>query len=394
MQTKKHFLTFLVIGCLLLVVSYVFIFQTVFATVPLQSHPAEQIAPGTFNEGDFFFPSTSKLGIGTTTTPVYKLDVQGGQINSSGGLCIAGTCKTAWDTVTNYWTALENNIYNNNSGNVGIGTTAPNAKLDINGGYIYLDDKYGVFLDSGLTYGWKPYNSTNNSMEFYTNSGTPSVIINMLGNVGIGQTSPTSGHLEVYGSGNQIWSTSIGTSGANRGILARAIGSGATTNTGGEFSSDGASTNYGIRISGPTNNINNFAIYSDSTAQSYFAGNVGIGTTNPTTGKLVVSGGNLDMTTNKIINLATPTASSDAATKSYVDGRGPTSWTCTSREGPLMDWYMDAACCMDDERLINGSCLNYDEGTRTLDDEYYVDNCWQCEWSASGNGKVRITCCK
>jgi len=72
------------------------------------------------------------VGIGTTG-PNYKLDVQGGQINASGGLCIAGTCKTAWDTVTNYWTASGNNIYNNNSGNVGIGTTAPGYKLDISG---------------------------------------------------------------------------------------------------------------------------------------------------------------------------------------------------------------------------------------------------------------------
>ena len=56
-------------------------------------------------------------------------------------------------------------------------------------------------------------------------------------------------------------------------------------------------------------------------------GNVGIGTTGPTTGKLVVSGGKLDMSTNEIINVAGPTASSSVATKGYVDaaaaGRGP-----------------------------------------------------------------------
>ena len=37
------------------------------------------------------------LGIGTST-PVYKLDV-GGQINTSGGFCIAGDCKTSWSQV-------------------------------------------------------------------------------------------------------------------------------------------------------------------------------------------------------------------------------------------------------------------------------------------------------
>lgn len=49
------------------------------------------------------------------------------------------------------------------------------------------------------------------------------------------------------------------------------------------------------------------------------AGPVGIGTASPTTGKLVVSGGNVDVSSNKIINLAAPTASTDAATKGYVD---------------------------------------------------------------------------
>ncbi|MDP3057558.1 MAG: hypothetical protein Q8N37_03500 [bacterium] len=50
-------------------------------------------------------------------------------------------------------------------------------------------------------------------------------------------------------------------------------------------------------------------------------GNVGIGTTNPTTGKLVVSGGNIDITGNRIINLAAPIASTDVATKGYVDAQ-------------------------------------------------------------------------
>ena len=35
------------------------------------------------------------MGIGTAS-PGYKIDVQGGQINASGGLCIAGDCKTSW----------------------------------------------------------------------------------------------------------------------------------------------------------------------------------------------------------------------------------------------------------------------------------------------------------
>lgn len=41
---------------------------------------------------------TGRVGIGTTN-PGYILDVQNGQMNASGGLCIAGDCKIAWSQV-------------------------------------------------------------------------------------------------------------------------------------------------------------------------------------------------------------------------------------------------------------------------------------------------------
>ncbi len=43
------------------------------------------------------YENGTNVGIGTTN-PGYKLDVQNGQINAAGGLCIGGTCQTSWPT--------------------------------------------------------------------------------------------------------------------------------------------------------------------------------------------------------------------------------------------------------------------------------------------------------
>lgn len=82
------------------------------------------------------YDNSTNVGIGKTN-PGATLDVVG-SINSSGtvngtGLCMAGDCKTSWASVTGPWTANGTHIYNNNSGNVGIGATNPAAKLDVAG---------------------------------------------------------------------------------------------------------------------------------------------------------------------------------------------------------------------------------------------------------------------
>jgi len=75
--------------------------------------------------------NTGNIGVGIAE-PGYRLDVQGGQINTSEGLCIAGDCKTAWSQVGSQWTTSGTTI-NYATGNVGIGTATPTEKLDVNG---------------------------------------------------------------------------------------------------------------------------------------------------------------------------------------------------------------------------------------------------------------------
>jgi hypothetical protein len=124
---------------------------------------------------------------------------------------------SSWNAVnsggsgSNYWTASGNNIYNSNTGNVGIGIAAPAAKLHlaglmkIDGGQIDIDDNIAKvrLIYNGSPKGYFQLGGSSGNIEIGTNvtsnatgklyletQGFPRFTILPEGNVGIGTINP------------------------------------------------------------------------------------------------------------------------------------------------------------------------------------------------------------
>ena len=105
------------------------------------------------------------------------------------------------------------NLNITSSGEVGIGTTSPSAKLELAGTYgnTKLDGHFIGFTRASANYLWA--NATGGDLRFTVNGnaiGSPSMIINTSGNVGIGTTSPA-GKLDIEDSQTQSGSSATPT---------------------------------------------------------------------------------------------------------------------------------------------------------------------------------------
>lgn len=133
--------------------------------------------------------STGNVGIGTPT-PGYRLDVQGGSINTSQNLCINGDCKSAWSQVASQWANGTSSI-NYAGGSVGIGIASPVYSLDVNGGANGFRAKAASALST-------------DTIATFENSSAIQMIVRANGNVGIATTAPTeklhvTGNIKVTG---------------------------------------------------------------------------------------------------------------------------------------------------------------------------------------------------
>jgi hypothetical protein len=240
------------------------------------------------------------VGIGTTT-PAYKLDVVG-QINSSGGLCISGDCKTSWSQVggSSQWTTSGSGIYY--TGNVSIGTNAISYPLFVS----TSSDNLFAIQRTGATYPTIFKQGTDGALVI--NNNNSDIVAIKSGNVGIGTTVPGSYKLSISGpsvntgASGLMLTTPGGAQGERSAITLYSTFQGTSDNiprrtadiiagyNGGAWGNEYLSFNIGNNGS-----ANDSAVVTSEKMRIQSNGNVGIGTTAPNARLHVVQpGGNVN----------------------------------------------------------------------------------------------------
>lgn len=248
------------------------------------------------------------VGVGLTG-PAYKLDVNG-PINAaaSGGLCIAGVCKTNWDQVqgTSYWTQSGSNLYaSSTTWNVGIGNTDPGSyKLKVTG----TTQTTGFQLGTSATAGQVLTADASGVGTWQAVSALPSGTS--------GQTLRHNGTTWVANSGlyNNGSYVGIWTSGA--GVSLDVLDTNGTTIRVGRSPLSTFPTTLNLGTDGSSGFISSsggagaliFRINDAEKVRIDTTGNVGIGTASPGSNKLAIVGGNLDLGGNNITGVNKITA--------------------------------------------------------------------------------------
>ncbi|MDO9185142.1 MAG: hypothetical protein Q7W13_03950 [Bacteroidia bacterium] len=247
--------------------------STVPATDFIGTTDAVDLVSRTNNIERMRITSAGDIGIGTAT-PSYKLDVQQGSsrfqsTNQYPQILQAGNTLLPFSSVIQFKKYDGTQLWQFGAGAL-VGT----------------QQEFGLYDD--VNSAWRLYVNPTGNVGIGTS--TPSKTLSVLGtgyfsgNTGIGVVPSNLAQLEVTDAtiGLGLYVSQVKATGLNYAIASQIGGSG-TLNVAGQFGAQNAISNYAILIPGnnPGVGANNYAIRSESQAQSYFAGNVGIGTTTP-----------------------------------------------------------------------------------------------------------------